>query len=505
MIRSMLSAVSGLRNHQTFLDVVGNNIANINTIGFKTSRIMFSDILSQMVRGASSPQEGRGGINPSQVGLGMQVGGISTIQTQGTFQSTGKVTDLAIQGDGFFLLNDGNRMFYSRDGSFDVAIDGSLVNPTTGMTVQGWLVGSTGTIDTAQPLSGIRIPLGETTEGQPSTAITAIGNLDAAMTGAGQISKSNQSSGAATISGVYTGATELDYVVRIATVDASGGVTAIQVSTDGGATFGANIAIAPVGSAVAIGNGLNIALGTTINNSVNDTYSFTASPPTTTTTVGVYDSLGTYHTVNLTFRKTGQNAWSWQATSNDATVTAVAPAGATAFTFNSSGVYTGPKPAGTISLTLNNGATSPATVNLDLNMLSQLAGSSEVQATSDGAPAGSLVSFSIGQSGEVMGVYSNGQTRLVAQLALARFANPAGLVSAGNNLYEPSANSGEPAVGTPGTNGRGEVSSGFLEMSNVDLALQFTNMIMAQRGFQANSRVITASDELLQDLVNLKR
>ncbi|MCL4533631.1 MAG: flagellar hook protein FlgE [Bacteroidetes bacterium] len=501
MIRSMLAAVSGMRNHQTFLDVIGNNIANINTVGFKASRILFSDIMSQLSRSASSPQEGRGGTNPMQVGLGMQVGDVSSLQTQGTFQSTGKTTDLAIQGDGFFILNDGSRNLYTRDGGFDLAIDGTLVNPATGMKVQGWLVGANGTVDTAQPTNAITIPFGETMAGTPSTAVTARGNLDARLTGAGQINQSNKSGGSATIGGVYTGTTSTSYDVRIDTVDATGAVTAASYRASGGTWTSMTLS----GGTFTIGStGLNVALAASPNNAANDTYSFTVSPPIAETSVGVYDSLGSLHTIKITFTKTGQNAWSWLASSSEAGVT-LTPTTATGFTFSSAGTYTGSQPAGTIAITLSNGATVPSGVTLDLSNLSQLAGSSEVQTSADGAPAGSLVSFSIGQAGDVVGVYTNGRSKLVGQLALARFANPGGLLRSGDNLFETSANSGDPSVGVPGAGGRGEVSSGFLEMSNVDLALQFTNMIMAQRGFQANSRVITASDEVLQDLVNLKR
>ncbi|MCL5960087.1 MAG: flagellar hook protein FlgE [Chloroflexi bacterium] len=502
MIRSMLAAVSGLRNHQTFLDVIGNNIANVNTTGFKASRVLFSDILSQLGRNASSPQEGQGGINPMQVGLGMQVSGADTIQTQGNFQSTGKFTDLAIQGDGFFILNDGTRDFYSRDGSFDVAIDGTLVNPATGMKVQGWLPDATGAIDTAQPLAGIKIPFGEAMSGQPSTEIAVRGNLDAGLNGYGTITQSNTAGGVGSLSGVYTGTTNLSYSVRIAAVGAGGAVTSIEVSTDGGTTYGAPIAVGV--PPTAIGNGLSIDIATNTTNAVGNTYSFTAAPPTIETNVGVYDSLGSLHTVKLTFTKTGLNTWDWLATTSEAGVT-VAPATATAFTFGATGAYTGTRPAGTISLTLTNGASSPEAVTLDLSNLTQLSGNGEAHATTDGAPAGSLVSFSVDQTGEVVGVYTNGLSKMIGQIALAKFDNATGLLKSGKNLFEVSANSGNPAVGTPGSGGRGMVSSGYLEMSNVDLALQFTNMIMAERGFQANARVITASDEMLQDLVNLKR
>src|SRR6202165_6267912 len=138
MMRSMFAAISGLKNHQTMMDVVGNNIANVNTTGFKQSRTTFEDILSQTVRGASGPNGGRGGVNPEQIGLGVVLGGIDTIQTQGTLQSTGKLTDMAIQGDGYFVMSDSKQNFFTRDGSFDRGGEGTLVDPSSGLHVQGW-------------------------------------------------------------------------------------------------------------------------------------------------------------------------------------------------------------------------------------------------------------------------------------------------------------------------------------------------------------------------------
>ncbi len=502
MIRSMLAAVSGLRNHQTFLDVIGNNIANINTVGFKATRMLFSDIISQLGRGASSPQEGKGGTNPLQIGLGMQISGTDTLQTQGNFQSTGKITDLAIEGEGYFVLGDGSASYYSRDGSFDIASDGTIVNPMTGMKVQGWLLGASGKIDATQPVSAITIPFSASMAGQPSTTVTVRGNVDAGMNGYGTVTKSNSTGGPGLLTGVYSGANTLNYSVKIASV-AAGEVTGVQVSTDGGTTYGAAIAAAG-GNPVSIGNGVSIAITTNASNAAGNTFSFTATPPTIETTVGIYDSLGTLHTVKITFRKTGQNAWSWLPSTGEAGVT-VTPNVATGFTFGATGAYTGQQPAGTISLALTNGATSPAAVTLDISSLTQLSGTGEAHSTADGASAGSLTSFSIGQSGDVVGVYTNGLSKMIGQIAMAKFPNPGGLLRLGKNLFGVSANAGDVSLGAPGSSGRGDISSGYLEMSNVDLALQFTNMIMAERGFQANSRVITASDEMLQDLVNLKR
>ena len=148
MMRALFSAISGMKNHMSYMDVVGNNIANVNTIAFKSSRATFQDILGQTVRGASTPQAGRGGTNPAQIGLGMQLGGIDNIMTQGSLQSTGKLTDFAVQGDGFFVVSDGTRNYYTRDGAFDISLSGEMVNSASGLKVQGWVAGADGSIDT---------------------------------------------------------------------------------------------------------------------------------------------------------------------------------------------------------------------------------------------------------------------------------------------------------------------------------------------------------------------
>lgn len=506
MIRSMLAAVSGLRSHQQFLDVIGNNIANVNTVGFKSTRMLFSDIMSQLTRGASSPEAGKGGTDPLQIGLGMQVAGTDTLQTQGNFQSTGKITDLAIQGEGFFVLNDGNTNHFTRDGSFDVASDGTIVNPATGLRVQGWVLGANGTIDTTQPVSAITIPFSATMAGQPSTAVTVRGNLDSGLNGVGTVTQSNTSGGAATLTGVYQGVAAASYSVKVNAAP-GGVVTSIDYSVNGGAAT--TVTPPDANGFFDIGNGLKIAVTTSASNAAADTYSFNVTPPKVQSNVGVYDSLGTLHNITITYQKTGANTWSWTASSNDPGVTCLdaitgnPPTGT--LDFSPTGTYTGQRPAGTIPLTLFTDGASDETLTLDLSGLTQLSGTSEAHATADGAAAGSLTSFSIGQSGDVEGVYSNGLSKQVGQIALAKFSNSGGLQKEGNNLFQITANSGEVAIGAPGTGGRGQVSSGYLEMSNVDLALQFTNMIMAERGFQANSRVITTSDEMLQDLVNLKR
>jgi flagellar hook protein FlgE len=421
MLRSMFSAISGLRGHQIMMDVIGNNIANVNTVGFKSGRVNFQDILSQTLHGATAPSGGLGSINPAQIGLGMTVAGIDVLQTQGNLQSTGKTTDMAIQGDAFFIESAGGVISYTRDGAFDIALDGSLGNPASGMKVQGWQADAAGAIDITQPITNIVIPVGQRTTALATSHVTLSGNLDA------------------------------------------------------GAAVGTDV-------------------------------------PTTTT---VFDSLGVAHSVKVTFTKTSANAWSWAATKDAAdtgiTITnvpysagpPVVPAvNNGTLAYGSSGVYSAS--TGTLAFTFPDGATA-TTPGIDMTQMTQFSGTSQPAGQTDGFTSGTLVTFAVGNAGELSGVYSNGQTQVLGQIALANFLNSAGLLRAGQNNFVATSASGVASVGTAGTGGRGTVMTGALEMSNVDLAAQFTGMITAERGFQANGRVITTSDEMLQELVNLKR
>ncbi len=421
MLRSMFAAISGLRGHQIMMDVIGNNIANVNTVGFKAGRVNFQDILSQTLHGATAPQGGLGSIDPAQIGLGMTVAGIDVLQTQGNLQSTGKTTDMAIQGDGFFIESDGSGTYYTRDGAFDIALDGSLGNPASGMKVQGWQADTDGGIDITQPITNITIPIGQRTTALATSNITIGGNLDA------------------------------------------------------GADIGATV-------------------------------------PTTMT---VFDSLGIAHSVKVAFTKTSANSWSWAASKDAAdtgmTITQqtyaagppVVPAvGNGTLDFTSGGVFSAQ--TGTLQFVFPDGATT-TTPAIDLSQMTQFSGTSQPASQTDGFTSGTLVTFAVGNAGQLSGVYSNGQTQILGQIALASFLNSAGLLRAGQNNFSSTSASGAASVGTAGTGGRGTVTTGALEMSNVDLATQFTGMITAERGFQANSRVITTSDEMLQELVNLKR
>ncbi len=409
MLRSMFSAISGLRGHQVMMDVIGNNIANVNTVGFKSGRVNFQDILSQTFRGASAPQGGLGSINPAQVGLGMTVAGIDVLQTQGNLQSTGRLTDMAIQGDGFFVLSDGSRQYYTRDGAFDIGLGGNLLNSASGLKVQGWVAATGGGIDTTTAPTDVIIPIGTRTTALATATSAISGNLDASA----------------------------------------------------------------------------------------------AAGTTTSTTLNVYDSLGIRHSLKITFTKTASNSWDWAASADPAD-TGTSSTSTGTLSFNADGTYAAAT-GSPISIDLTNGATSPVALPLDLEDMTQYQGASALNGSTDGFSSGTLVTFTIGSGGDITGVFSNGQTQLLGQISMGSFVNPGGLLRQGQNLFGASSASGDVSIGLPGQGGRGTVTTGSLEMSNVDLATQFTGMITAQRGFQANGRVITTSDEMLQELVNLKR
>ena len=413
MLRSMFSAISGLKAHQAKMDVTGNNIANVNTVGFKSSSAVFQDTLSQVVRAGGAPAADRGGTNPAQVGLGVKLAAITTNWTNGAAQSTGRSTDFMIEGDGFFVTQgSGGEQLYTRAGSLSFDATGRLVTPDGGI-LQGWIAGPDGTINPTGPIEDLSVPYGAAVPPTATRTSVVEGNLDSA-------------------------------------------------AADG---------------------------------------AFVQTP------VRMFDQMGVRQEVTYTFTKTATpNTWTL-AVANGGTPLPLANADGTPFdgtvTFDNDGTMLTPA----AGVTFTPGTPSwPGDVAVDLSGIDQFGGKSEVVPSEvDGYAMGTLQGFSLSNDGTITGTYSNGLRQNLGQLAMASFNNPSGLEKAGNSSFRVAQNSGEPMVGVAGAGGRGVLSSGALEMSNVDLSEEFTSLIVAQRGFQANSRVITASDELLQDLVNLKR
>lgn len=458
MMRSMFSAVSGLKAHQLRMDVIGNNIANVNTTGFKGSRVTFQEVFSQTLRGGGAPQAGRGGTNPQQVGLGMNVSSMDTFHIRGAVETTDYNTDLMINGDGFFIVSDDaaflNRS-YTRAGSFMIDEEGNLATPD-GMKVLGYMYNA----ETNR--------MGTTLEGlQVSRGIS----FPAMSTGVPE---------------------EYDDELIPKGVAFAGNL---------------NADVKPYGSM----NGDIFELGAhpiTPGTSIDDiTDKDGKSAVARDTTFTVYDELGGAHEVRLAFVKADLNTYQVYVVNTDGTISDTEPH---EITFDSTGkIATGQemrltRKNGTDDL-LENGARA-FKFNVDFSDLEQFANQSDASATHiTGYKQGGLLDFAVDSNGVITGYFSNGQMRPIGQIALANFKNPAGLEKTGANLYRTSPNSGEPMIGYPGTGGRGALNPGALEMSNTDLSREFTNMITTQRGFQANSRIITTSDEMLQEVVNMKR
>lgn len=531
MMRGLYAGVSGLRNHQTRMDVIGNNIANVNTIGYKASRVSFQDVLSQTLQGASAAQGNRGGVNPMQVGLGMGLASIDTLFGDGSFQPTGKMTDLAIQGDGFFLLSDGANQFYTRAGNFDFDTSGNFIVPGTGYKVMGWMADASGNINNNAAVTPIQIGVGAVMPGTASTSITFAHNLSAdAANGAQQqtsITVYDSLGNPHNLNTVFTKVGENDWLYSVT----GDGTTGTLVNPLGEVKFNPDGTLASMNSVNAgTTTQLNIT-GLTLDNNLNSTH-------TVSYTVFDKNVPPQPHVFNMTFTNTGNNAWSYQI--KDGSVANAAPVASGAITWNGTayvGLPTnftygtgadantvnfnyavlGPGTfAATVAPTYNSITMAPLTfnppgangmsINLGLNSLTQYGGESTVKVVDqNGYPAGQLDQETVDTSGTIVGHFTNGKTMNLAQVALSTFNNPGGLLRYGDSMFIQSNNSGQPQVGPTGSGGRGTINPGNLEMSNVDLAQQFSDMIVTQRGFQANSKIITTEDEMLQDLVNLKR
>jgi flagellar hook protein FlgE len=417
MLQAMLAGVASIKAQQTRMNVIGNNLANVNTTAYKGSRVTFQDMLAQTIRGASRPSENLGGTNAIQFGLGVLVAGTDINGEQGSLNATNRPTDFAIQGNGFFVVSNGERVAYTRDGAFDLDATGDLVHRATGERMMGWTADpATGEIDANAPIgpaSALRIPIGARTAVQPTTMINWAGNLDSRQFGV-------------------------------------------------------------------------------------------AGTSSTTSMVRVFNNLGGAHDLRLTITETATpNQWAWSVAATDGST--VTGSGTLTFDPANGGLLSGSPGAIKVAPPAATGI--PAfDINLNFGAVSQLATEMQVQSSSqNGFAPGSLSAFSVNTDGVITGLYTNGLTRALGQVATSIFPNPNGLERTGSNLWRQTDNSGIPVLGTPRTGGRGQVNAGFLEQSNVDIGNEFTDLIVTQRGFQANTRVVTTVDEMLQDLINMKR
>jgi flagellar hook protein FlgE len=403
MSRSLFSAVSGLTSFQTWMDVIGNNIANAATPGFKTSVVVFTDILNQTLSAGSAPVGNRGGINPMQMGLGVTVGSITPVFLQGSLQTTNRNTDLAIQGDGFFMVANDDALFFTRAGAFNLDARGDLVESATGFKVQG-------------ADGDIRISLGQ----QGAASLTAVAEL-----------KGN-----------------LDF-------------------------------LAADGTAVPLTFAFVDSVGATHNLAVTFTKNFAAAPGT----------------------------WDWAVTSTDPSILSIST-GTGSIVFDENGaIASGASQDIGVDFVPSSGVTSPqpSTATNATPLTGFASGSSVALSHQDGLVSGTLTSFAVGADGSIIGFFSNGTAQTLGQVLLATFNNPAGLIKVGQNHFQQSAVSGVANIGVPGVGGRGIVTPGNLEASNVDLASEFTSMILAQTGFSANARTLSVSNEMLKEVINISR
>ncbi|WP_318709547.1 flagellar hook protein FlgE [Candidatus Acetatifactor stercoripullorum] len=570
MMRSLYSGVSGLKTHQTKMDVIGNNIANVNTVAFKSSSIVFSDLLSQTTQNASGPNAltGAGGTNARQIGLGVKSGAISTsIATQGASQSTGNPFDIMINGDNFFIVNNGSENFFTRDGSFYVDAAGNLAMTSTGYNVMGWGVDETTGEIRQDTVTALRIMSAANMTYPPEATSQAyvsgiLDKNDTDVTSAnGKVINLNFYDA---LGYSYTAkltfkqsADENEYSLELSSLlDSEGneiditGVTFGTVnntqerpvtvsfnssayrwngnqlqSADGGIIYADLTAIFNAGTlrdrdeVVSIG-GTDMTVQEVLDN-IATAYGYEGSTEEFLN-LFVYDE--TNGTTPVSVEQMLANMV--QGTGTDmfpSTEDSFEADGrffdGTTITFDgNTGNFAGIGGAATqttavLGLSALGGNFSDITVDFSNVSMVDNKGTSTVSATSgdeDGLGAGrrlgDMIGVSIQNNGMIYASYDNGMTKLLGQIATAEFANASGLEKQGDNLYSASLNSGEfDGIGVDITANGGYMSTGQLEMSNVDLSSEFTEMITTQRGFQANSRIITVSDTLLEELTNLKR
>jgi len=501
--------LSGLDSSSEELSVIANNLANMNTVGFKSSDTNFQDLFYDQV--GSTANE-----NPQQVGVGASVASIEGNFTQGTLETTGTPTDVAISGNGFFVVNNNGMQEYTRAGNFSVASNGDLV-AVDGSKVMGFSA-TNGVIGSNQTLSPLSIPLGVTTPANPTSFIQFLTNLDASDGTA--VSAGSEQTG----TGINAGTT-LQTGDTLAFTD---GTNTFSYTTTAGNTLASVVSAInsnPNYTASLTGNSLLITAksGNTVNITTNtltdaatgklsETFAATGTTQAAgsfSTPVTVYDSLGASHVLTANFTKTSGNTWGYTVTIPAAdlgqTGNPVSVASGT-LTFNSSGQLISPTTDPTIAITgLADGA-GTLNVNWDLlnpdgtSSITQMASASATSSTNqDGYSSGTLQSYSISGNGTIEGVFNNGQTIALGQIALASFANDQGLVRTGSNNFVAGLSSGEPSIGAPTTGGLGSLQGGALEDSNVDLATEFSNLIVAERYYQANAQTVTTFDQVMQD------
>lgn len=450
MMKSLFSGVSGLKSHQTRMDVIGNNIANVNTVGYKSSRLTFSEIYSQTVRGAGGSSTNMGGTNPQQIGLGVTVGAIDVNHSKGSIQRTDSATDIMVDGNGYFIVSDsdaGLNRFYTRAGNFNVDESGYLVN-SNGFKVLG------------MDNKPVQINKSETKAATATQKLLLSGNISF---------------------------NETKYATTVDVYDSLGSTHTVTVN-----------------------------YGEKVFDSANPTISYRQIYFTDEKGIGTPAATPPGPNLYAKFDASGNPLGLFTLTGSTGTV---AVQTGSVYTPSTLGTFVSEGPFSPISLTMAVPGAADISIPIDNSILYEngniASGKTILSQTSQatnaksvevgGNAAGSLSSFSISSNGEVVGVFTNGEKQTLSTIQLADFDNPAGLMKIGSNLFSETNNSGAAKTGQPGSGSIGALAPGALEMSNVDLSQEFTDMITTQRGFQANSRIITTTDEMLQELVNLKR
>lgn len=579
---ALFTGLSGLSANARRLDVIGNNIANVNTTAFKANRMMFAPTFSRTFSMGTAPAETTGGANPGQIGLGASIAGTQRNFNNGAISATGVASDVAIEGDGFFIVRNGTERFYTRAGAFQRNAANDLVT-VNGSNVMGYGVDDQFRVVTSG-LINLNIPIGTLTVAEPTRNVVFNGNLNASgatattgsihttrafYTDAGLTTLLNTANFDLTVPGndLYiddgAGGSFLALeggagtVITIRGVEKGGkdlgtrsfafSATAVNGVDDYGATlqdfmdfldgvFGLNstsVSGQDLGGSISFSNGQIVVTGnegtaqdlnietadlvaTNAGNGISQPFVMSrtgsADGESVRTSFVVYDSLGTPLTVDLTLvlqQSTPGEGTTWmflaESTDNNAIDRVL---GIGLVTFDASGRLVSTS-NDAFSLIRTNGAVSPLTVTMQFddgaNAISALTDQSSQLAAvfQDGSPIGTLSNFSIGENGVISGAFTNGLVRTLGQIALAKFTNPEGLVDVGNSLFAIGPNSGSPIVATPQQFGTGRLVSGALELSNVDLSLEFINMILTSTGYSAASRVITTTDELMQQLLRL--
>jgi flagellar hook protein FlgE len=411
MLQSFYTAITGLNGNQQWLNVISDNIANVNTIGFKSERVTFEDLVAHSLTTFAN-----GTPKNTEIGGGSFIALTTKDFSQGSFMNTNSPTDLALDGEGFFMVKDSQgTVYYTRAGQFRLDANGDLVN-VDGMKLQGWALDNNGNIKGA--LDKINIPYVDVDSPKETAHINFVEptNLDSRS---------------------------------------------------------------------------NVISGTSINPKDSTTFNYVNS-------MTVYDSLGNPHTLSFYFQKSDANTWNVDVYKDNDTT----KSGSSTLKFNTDGSLASGSPI-PLSLTLTNGAYSPQSITVDVSKITQVASDFAFYANQDGSAKGDLLGVAVAEDGTIKGMYSNGNVKNIARLAVATFRDKEMLVRKGNNLYLPNTQTYTPVI-TPGGI-LSKVRSGFLELSNVDISREFINLITAQRAYQANARVITTDDQILQEAMNIKR